>query len=164
MIKLLVFDVDGCLTNGQIIYTDEGLELKAFNVKDGLAIKSAQKLGYKTAIITGRQSQIVARRAKELEVDFVFQGIKNKTAQLKTIMQQLAIGYENVAAIGDDMNDLKMLRSCAVSATPNDGSALVQRYVTKVLQAKGGEGAVREFIEDIFVQEDRLQDFIDMWL
>ncbi len=164
MIKLLVLDVDGCLTNGQIIYTNSGDELKAFNVKDGLAIKSAQKYGIETAIITGRQSKIVERRAKELGITHLFQGQKRKLECLWALTEKLGITLEETAAIGDDLNDLQMLDACGLSAMPADGSALIEPYVKVRLTKNGGEGAVREFIEEIFRREELTDRFVNDWL
>lgn len=164
MIQLIVLDVDGCLTNGQIIYTNSGEELKAFNVKDGLAIKNAAKLGIKVAIITGRKSAIVEKRAQELEVEYLFQGVKNKLQCLEEIIQKMEIELKNVAALGDDLNDLKMLKQCGLSASPNDGSIYVVKEVDIRLNQKGGEGAAREFIEYIFKVNGLEKQFIDSWL
>jgi 3-deoxy-D-manno-octulosonate 8-phosphate phosphatase (KDO 8-P phosphatase) len=164
VIALIVFDVDGCLTNGQIIYTNSGEEIKAFNVKDGLAIKNAKKLGFKTAIITGRNSAIVEKRAKELEITYLFQGVKDKFTCLESIINDLGISMQNVAAIGDDLNDLKMLKACGLSATPGDGSRFVAKEVDLVLKNKGGEGAAREFVEYIFERHNLQEAFVDGWL
>jgi len=164
LIKLIVLDVDGCLTNGEIVYSSSGEEFKAFNVKDGLAIKSAKKLGISVAIITGRTSSIVERRAKELEVEYLFQGEKDKLACLQSIVAKMQISLKNVAALGDDLNDLKMLKSCGLSATPNDGSSFVASEVDLRLNSKGGEGAAREFIEYIFKINGVEKEFINSWL
>ncbi len=98
-VELIVLDVDGCLSDGKIIYSERGDELKAFNVKDGLGIRSWIKLGKKVAIITGRKSKIVERRAKELGVHFYRQGIRDKKAELESIVQELKIDLKNVAAM-----------------------------------------------------------------
>ena len=162
-IKLLVFDVDGCLTNGQIIYDSDGLESKQFNVKDGLAIRSAIELGYKTAIITGRKSDIVAKRAKELKIDYLYQGIKDKLAVLNEIVASEKIKLQNVSAIGDDMNDYKMLINVGLSFTPKDGSHFIKDIVDKVCNTKGGKGAIREMIEYIFKHQDDTKRFVELW-
>lgn len=111
MIKLLVFDVDGCLTDGSIIYGSNSDEYKAFNVKDGLAIASWARLGFKTAIITGRNSKVVERRANELCITHLYQGVKDKKSLLEKILKEENLTWENVAAIGDDLNDFGMLQS-----------------------------------------------------
>ncbi|MGM0533219.1 MAG: KdsC family phosphatase [Campylobacterota bacterium] len=164
MIKLLVLDVDGCMTDGSIIYTSGGLETKAFNVKDGLAIKSVRRLGLQTAIITGRDSEVVARRAKELEIDHLYQGVKEKQDTLASVLKQQNLTWDEVAAIGDDLNDAAMLQKAGLSATPADGSVQVRGMVDLVLQNAGGRGAVREFIEYILRRQNMYEAFVNEWL
>lgn len=163
MIELLVFDVDGCLTNGQITYTESGDEIKAFSVKDGLAISSWIRMGKKAAIITGRRSKIVERRAKELGVNFIFQGVKDKLDTLSQIRQELNIEYAEIAAIGDDLNDFSMLKSVGKSFTPADGSEYIRELCDIVLYSRGGEGAVREMIETIIKDDGLEEDFLKIW-
>ena len=164
MIKLIVLDVDGCLTEGKIIYSSDGSETKNFNVKDGLAISSWIKMGYHVAIITGRDSQIVQRRAKELHIEHLFQGVKDKEKELEDLINLLGLKDYEVAAIGDDLNDLKMLNRAGRSFTPNDGVKEIKDIVDTVLSNRGGDGAVREMI-DILVSENDLRDeFLALWL
>ena len=164
MIKLIVLDVDGCLTEGKIIYSSDGSETKNFNVKDGLAISSWIKMGYHVAIITGRDSQIVQRRAKELHIEHLFQGVKDKEKVLEDLINLLGLKDYEVAAIGDDLNDLKMLNRAGRSFTPNDGVKEIKDIVDTVLSNRGGDGAVREMI-DILVSENDLRDeFLALWL
>lgn len=163
MIELLVFDVDGCLTDGSITYNASGDEIKTFNVKDGLAIASWMRLGKKSAIITGRESQIVARRAKELGITHLHQGIKNKQEVLETILKEENLSFENVAAIGDDLNDYTMLQKVAWSFTPADGSSFTKKIVDTILQTNGGHGAVREMIEKILEKENKTEEFLRLW-
>ena len=164
MIELLVFDVDGCLTNGQISYSENGDEIKSFNVKDGLAISSWIRMGKKAAIITGRRSKIVERRAKELGINYLFQGIHNKLEVLENICKEENISLKNVAAVGDDLNDYNMLESVGCSFTPADGSHYIRDMNTSfVLGAKGGEGAVREMIEKIIKDNDLEDTFLTIW-
>ena len=112
MIKLIVLDVDGCLTDGKITYTAEGDEIKSFNVKDGLAIKTWMRMGNDVAIITGRKSAIVKRRADELGIVHLHQGVTNKSELLARLCKELGIEASEVAAVGDDLNDYKMLSGC----------------------------------------------------
>lgn len=163
MTGLLVFDVDGCLTNGQITYTDNGDEIKAFSVKDGLAISSWIRMGKKAAIITGRRSKIVERRAKELGVNFLFQGVKDKLDTLNQIRQELKLEYAEIAAIGDDLNDYRMLESVGRSFSPADGSEYIRELCDVVLQSRGGEGAAREMIETIIKEDGLEEDFLKIW-
>lgn len=163
MIELLVFDVDGCLTDGQITYSENGDEIKSFNVKDGLAISSWIRMGKQAAIITGRRSKIVERRAKELGINYLFQGIKNKLEVLEGIRKELAIDYENIAAIGDDLNDYNMLNAVGESFTPADGSEYIREHCDTVLYNKGGHGAVREMIECIVKDNGLEEEFLKIW-
>lgn len=163
MIELLVFDVDGCLTNGQITYSENGDEIKSFNVKDGLAISSWIRLGKKAAIITGRRSKIVERRAKELGVNYLFQGVNNKLEVLRDICKEEEIELGSVAAIGDDLNDYNMLNAVGKSFTPADGSEYVRELSDIVLYNKGGNGAVREMVETVIKDSNLEEDFLKIW-
>ena len=164
MIKLLVFDVDGCMTNGAITYSNDGNEYKTFNVKDGLAIASWMMLGYKSAIITGRESKIVEKRAKELGISYLFQKSNKKIKILDEILKKENLTYENIAVIGDDLNDYDMLKCAGWSFTPKDGSHFVKSIVDTVLHTKGGEGAIREMIENILEKENKIEEFKKLWL
>lgn len=164
MIKLIVLDVDGCLTDGKIIYTSDGGEVKNFNVKDGLAISSWIKMGYHAAIITGRESKIVERRAKELGIKHLFQSVKDKEKIFDELIDSLGLKHYEVGVIGDDLNDLRMLKRAGRSFTPKDGVKEVKEIVDTILTNNGGDGAVREMI-DILVDENDLRDqFISFWL
>ena len=163
MIELLVFDVDGCLTDGSITYSENGDEIKSFNVKDGLAISTWIRMGKKAAIITGRRSKIVERRAKELGINFLFQGVHNKDEILEGIRKDLGIKYENIAAIGDDLNDTKMLERVGKSFTPADGSEHIKNLCDVVLYTNGGKGAVREMIDSIVKDNGDEEKFLQVW-
>ncbi len=164
MIKLLVLDVDGCLTDGSLIYSDEWIESKTFNVKDGLGIATWIKMGNHVAIITGRKSTIVQNRAKELGVQHLYQGINDKQSVLKEIVEKLEISFDEVAVIGDDLNDFTMLRLAGKSFTPNNGVKEIKEIVDIVLEKNGGEGAVREMI-DILVNDNSQRDlFLSFWI
>ncbi len=164
MIKLLVLDVDGCMTDGSIIYTENGDEIKAFNVKDGLAIATWHKLGRISAIITGRESNIVERRARELGIKHFYQGVINKKAILEKILAEENLTFENVAAIGDDINDYQMLNAAKRSFTPADAMPLVRDTVQTVLSRKGGDACVREMIDMLVGEEDLHEAFLAQWL
>ncbi len=164
MIKLIVLDVDGCLTNGSIHYTVNGDEIKSFNVKDGLAIASWIRLGKKAAIITGRVSSIVTRRAKELNITHLYQNVKNKKEKLLEIAKIENISLDEIAVIGDDLNDYGMLKEAGLSFTPSDGSNYIKNIVNVVLSKKGGEGAVREMIEYILKKENLEEEFLKLWV
>ena len=163
-IELIVLDVDGTMTDSHITYSENGDEIKSFNVKDGLAIASWRKLGKQVAIITGRNSKIVARRAKELHIEHFYQGVHNKKEVLETLLEKLELTMDNVAAIGDDLNDLQMLTSVNTSYVPRDASAYVDKIATVILSKKGGDGAVREMIENLIIKEGLEKKYLALWV
>ena len=163
-IELIVLDVDGTMTDSHITYSEKGDEIKSFNVKDGLAIASWRKLGRQVAIITGRSSNIVARRAKELRIEHFYQGVDNKKEVLDDLLDKLDLKMENVAAIGDDLNDLIMLKAAKISFVPRDASAYVDKIATVILTKKGGDGAVREMIEYLIKKEGLEEKYLDLWV
>ncbi|AFL68023.1 KdsC family phosphatase [Sulfurospirillum barnesii] len=165
MIELLVFDVDGCLTDGGITYgNSDSEEFKTFNVKDGFGIVSWHKLGRKSAIITGRSSRVVERRAKELGITYLYQDVKDKKAVLESILEKEGLGFDNVAAIGDDLNDLALLRAVEFSFAPADALPHIQNEVDVVLTRTGGKGAVREMIDCVVEKEKLSEAFVNLWL
>ncbi len=163
MIRLLILDVDGCMSDGKITYTAEGIELKSFNVKDGFAIKGWIRMGHHAAIITGRDSAIVTRRAKELDIPHLYQGVKDKRSVAIRLCEELGISPSEVAAIGDDINDYNLLRWAAEPYTPQDGSEYLQTFA-KVLKRKGGDGCVREMIEEVIRQNGEEERFLGQWI
>jgi 3-deoxy-D-manno-octulosonate 8-phosphate phosphatase (KDO 8-P phosphatase) len=162
-IELIVLDVDGTMTNSRITYSENGDEIKSFNVKDGLAIASWRRLGKQVAIITGRSSKIVARRAQELRIEHFYQGVENKKEVLEKLLEKLDISMENVAAIGDDLNDLSMLKAAAISFVPRDASSYVDKIADVILTKRGGDGAVREMIEYLLKQEGLEEAYLGLW-
>ena len=164
MIRLIVLDVDGCLSDGKIIYTQDGVELKNFHVKDGFAIVNWIKLGHHVAIITGRDSQIVKNRANELGIQHLYQGIRDKEKVLRELISSLSLSLEEVAVIGDDLNDINMLNLVAESFTPNDGVKEVQERVRTVLSRKGGDAAVREMIDILIEKNNQKNELMKLWV
>jgi len=162
-IELIVLDVDGTMTGSRITYSENGDEIKSFNVKDGLAIASWRKLGKKVAIITGRSSKIVERRAKELHIEHFYQGVHNKKEVLEVLLGKLDLTMDNVAAIGDDLNDLQMLKAAKISFVPRDASAYVDTIASVILNKKGGDGAVREMIEQLIIKEGLEERYLALW-
>ncbi|MDY2698125.1 MAG: HAD-IIIA family hydrolase [Lachnospiraceae bacterium] len=147
-IKLLVMDVDGTLTDGKIYIGDKGEMMKAFDVKDGYAIAHLlPENNIIPVIITGRSSDIVKERAKELKITELYQGINDKLIQLKNIAENMRCKPEEIAYIGDDENDLTCINYCGVTGCPNDAVDVVRQTVKYVCQKDGGRGAVREFVE-----------------
>jgi len=164
MIKLIVLDVDGCLTDGGLIYSADAIESKRFNVKDGLGISTWVKLGNQVAIVTGRNSKIVQKRAEELGIQHVYQGIKDKDRVLKEIVESLGLSFYEVAAIGDDLNDYNMLSLVGRSFTPKNGVQEIKAIVNRVLSNNGGNGAVREMIDILVDENDQKEDFMKVWM
>jgi len=162
-IKLIVLDVDGTLTEGNITYSSSGEELKSFSVKDGLAIASWIRLGREVAIITGRNSKMIERRAKDLGIKHYYQGIHNKQEVLETLLIELNLTMENVASAGDDLNDYKMLKASKRSFVPKDGSEHVKAIASTLLKSQGGHGAVREMIEILIKDEDLESEYLALW-
>lgn len=143
-IKLFVMDVDGVMTDGKIIYHSDGSESKAFFVQDGIGIKRLASLGVKIAIITGRQSQIVARRADELDIDFVIQGRDDKLVALQQLCQSIGVVLDECAYIGDDLPDLPAIQVVKIGFAPANAVDAVKAVADVVTMRQGGAGAVRE--------------------
>ena len=162
-IELIVLDVDGTLTDGKITYTQNGDEVKSFCVKDGLAIASWIKLGKQVAIITGRSSSIVERRAKELGIKHFYQGIHNKQEVLENLLEELNLNMENVASAGDDLNDYKMLKASKIAFVPSNASSYVIEIADEVLSLSGGNGAIREMIEKLIDLENLKAEYLALW-
>lgn len=149
-IKMLVMDVDGTLTDGHIYTGPQGEAMKVFSCKDGLGIKEIlPKLGIIPVIITGRDSVITANRAKELHIEQLYQGIADKLPLLKEIADKHGIAREEIAYIGDDLNDWDCLKYCGVTGCPQDAQDAVKEIVSFIAPRDGGKGAVRDFIEYI---------------
>jgi len=163
MTKLIILDVDGCLTDGKITYYEDGNESKSFDVKDGLAIRTWLRMGKEIAVITGRKSAIVQRRAKELGIRHIYQGVSDKATLARELSGQLDIRLEEMAAIGDDLNDLKMLRVVGRAFVPNNASRFVEEIASTVLTRDGGNGAVREMIETIVSDDGKEEAFLAFW-
>lgn len=162
-VKLLVLDVDGVLTDGRLYYGNAGEELKAFNIKDGLGIKLLRDAGVQVAIITGRQSDIVRRRATELGIDQVVQGREDKRVALNELCATLNLDREDCAYMGDDLPDLGAIKAAGLGMTVADACAQVREAAEWCSVYNGGCGAVREACEFILSArgelEARLADF-----
>lgn len=147
-IKLFATDVDGTLTDGCMYYAENGLELKKFNFQDGMGFKLLRDAGLKTAIVTSEKTNIVKKRAKKLRVDYLSMGSWKKLEFIKNICKKENILLENVAYIGDDINDIELLTAVGLKACPSNAVKKVKEISNIiVLENSGGNGAVREFIE-----------------
>lgn len=158
MIELLVLDVDGTMTDGGVYYDATGNELKKFAIKDGAGIVAARAAGVRVMICTGRECEAVRRRAADLHIDYVFQNVKDKAAFLREFMAEQGLAREQVAYCGDDWNDLSAMALCGFVACPADAAAAVAERADFVGCKKGGEGAVREAIEEFLGREGRLEE------
>jgi 3-deoxy-D-manno-octulosonate 8-phosphate phosphatase (KDO 8-P phosphatase) len=148
-IEMLVLDVDGVLTDGSIIYSDTGMELKKFHVRDGSGLKVWHKLGKRAAIITGRSSRAVDIRAAELEIAPVIQGAASKFRAYRQLLEQTGFRPDQVCAMGDDLADLPLLRNCGLAVAVADACGEAKADAHHITRAAGGKGAVREVIEFI---------------
>ena len=159
-IAMLVLDVDGVLSDGRIVYTDQGAERKAFHVRDGSGLKLWTSLGHKAGIITGRRSLIVERRAHELGITAVIQGADDKKAALLQMTAELGVKLEEACGMGDDIVDMPMLRACGLAVAVADACAEAKEEADYVTQVRGGRGAVREVIELILRAQGSWQTII----
>jgi 3-deoxy-D-manno-octulosonate 8-phosphate phosphatase (KDO 8-P phosphatase) len=148
-IRLFATDVDGVLTDAGMYYSESGEELKKFNTRDGMGIKLLQRAGIITAIVTQERTKLVARRGEKLMIPEVHQGVMDKLTLVREMVERLGLAMEEVAYIGDDVNDVATLKAVGFSATPADGMPQAVAVVDYVCAKKGGEGAVREIIEMI---------------
>lgn len=165
MIELIVLDVDGTLTDGKVTYTNSKEEIKSFNVQDGLAIAVWTKFfKKKAAIITGRESKIVEQRSKELNITHLHQKINNKQEVLENILKKEGLSWNQVAAIGDDLNDYNMLKKVGLSFCPANASHYIKNLVNIVCEKDGGDGAVREMLEYIFKEDGLEEEFLKVWI
>lgn len=148
-LEWLLFDVDGVLTDGHLVYTRFGEEVKVFNVRDGLALKLAQKAGLRVGILSGRKSRPLEVRVEELGLDLLICGSRDKRADFAAFLEQQGTQAGRVAYMGDDLPDLPVLGLCGLSFAPADAVEEVRGVVHRVLPQAGGKAAVREMIEQI---------------
>lgn len=163
-IELVLADVDGVLTDGGVIFDNQGIETKQFHIRDGLGIKLWQRAGYKFGLVTGRGSHIVKIRAAELGIDIVRQTAEDKLPATQEILQELGMRLEQVCYIGDDLPDLPVLRSVGLAVAVADASAELRQAAHYVTSVPGGRGAVRETIELILKSQRRWDDLIQRYL
>jgi 3-deoxy-D-manno-octulosonate 8-phosphate phosphatase (KDO 8-P phosphatase) len=162
-IELMLSDVDGVLTDGGVIFDNQGIEIKRFHIRDGLGIKLWQRAGHHFGLVTGRASHIVQLRAVELGVDLVRQGVEDKLPAVKQIIAQHQLRAENVCYIGDDLPDLPVLRHVGLAVVVGDGCEELHRAAHYATTAHGGHGAVREVIELILKAQGRWNDVLQKY-
>ena len=163
-IELILSDVDGVLTDGGIWYDNQGVELKAFHIRDGLGIKLWQRAGFKFGLLTARTSHIVKLRALELGIDLVRQGFENKLPAALDILRELHLAPEQACYIGDDLTDLPVIQHVGLGVAVADAVAEVRSAAQNVTALPGGHGAVREVVELILKEKNRWEDVIQRYL
>lgn len=162
--KLVLTDIDGVWTDGGMYYDDSNLEFKKFNTSDSAGVLFLKQLNIPIGIISGEKSNIVSRRAKKLDIDFVYLGIKNKLEIANKICLELKISLCDVAYIGDDVLDIPLLNAVGISAAPLNAPDYVRDLAKIRLTKRGGEGAFREFIEIMLVDNNQLENVISLIL
>jgi 3-deoxy-D-manno-octulosonate 8-phosphate phosphatase (KDO 8-P phosphatase) len=163
-IKIFVMDVDGILTDGKLYFSDNGIESKAFNILDGMGIRMLQKAGIKTAIITGRKTQLVEQRANDLNIDYLIQGCKDKLNALQEILQKEGLPFETAAYIGDDLPDLPAICAVGLGMSVPNACNFVKLHADWISELSGGRGAVREACEFILQAQEKLTAIQEQYL
>ena len=175
-IRLLVLDVDGVLTDGKLTFTNTGDEIKSFNSQDGHGLKMLQRSGVQVAIITGRTSHIVAKRANALGIENLIQGREDKLIALEEILKILnadygksvdngkSIDYEQIAYMGDDYPDLPVIRRVGLGSTPKNGHWVLREHSHWVSDHKGGEGAVRQLCDLLMLAQGSFEEHLQTYL
>ncbi len=162
-IKMIVFDVDGVLTDGSIIVDDLGIESKRFHVRDGFAIASAIRLGMKIGVLSGRSTRAVTLRMTELKIPYMIQGCKDKAIGIEDICKQAEVGLHETAYVGDDLIDLPALVRVGFPATVADAVEEVKAEASLVTLAPGGRGAAREVIEHILKAQGKWDELVESY-
>ncbi len=164
LVRLLILDVDGIMTDGSIVYDNEGGETKTFNVRDGHGIKLMMKAGLSLALITARSSQAVLRRADELGITLVYQGTRDKLSAFEEILEETSLEQGQTAYMGDDIIDIPVLKRAGFSVTVPDAASEVKERVDYITEKKGGRGAVREVVEMILKEQGKWEGVIKGYL
>ena len=162
--KLIITDIDGVWTDGSMYYDQTGNEWKRFHTYDSAGVLFAHVQNIPVAIITGEDTEIVARRAKKVKVDYLFQGVKDKVGVVENLIKELGINFEECAFIGDDINDVLLMRKVGWSAATNNAPEYIQKEVRYITKKKGGEGAFREFVEHILIKNNMLENVFNQIL
>tara|TARA_B110001452_G_C15204771_1_gene417945 strand:+ start:1084 stop:1593 length:510 start_codon:yes stop_codon:yes gene_type:complete len=159
--KLVLTDIDGVWTDGGMYYDQNGNEWKKFNTSDSAGVLFLKKLNIPVGIITGENTEIVKKRSEKLNIDFLFQGVKDKLSVANQLCIELNVDIKDVAYIGDDLNDIKLLERVGFSCAPNNSPTYIKKNVDFVTSKKGGSGAFREFVEKM-IGLDAILDIIDI--
>ena len=163
-ITIMLADVDGVLTDGRLQFDNHGIESKQFHIRDGLGIRLWQRAGHRFGIVTGRKSEIVKRRATELDVDIVRQGDDDKLGQTEQIARELGVELEAICYIGDDLPDLPVIRAVGLGVAVQDAATEVRAAANHVTRTAGGQGALREIIETILRSTGRWDDIVSRYV
>jgi 3-deoxy-D-manno-octulosonate 8-phosphate phosphatase (KDO 8-P phosphatase) len=147
--KLILTDIDGVWTDGGMYYDQTGNEWKRFNTSDSAGVLFAHRLNIPVGIITGEETQIVARRAKKLHIDYLYQNVRDKLSVAKSLCKEMGITLKDVAYIGDDIGDISLLKEVGISGVPASAPEYIRALGNVPLKKKGGEGVFREFVEEI---------------
>ncbi len=163
-IKLVIFDIDGVLTDGTLFFDNQGEEYKAFNSKDGHGIRMLMECGLQAAVITGRKSQLVAHRMHDLGVEILFQGYRDKRPAFDELLKNTGLDASQIAYIGDDVVDLPVMQRAGMSIAVQDAHPFVIQHADYVTERGGGKGAAREAIELILQAQQLLAAKLDSYL
>lgn len=158
--KLIITDIDGVWTDGGMYYDETGNEWKKFNTSDSAGVLLCNKLNIKVAVITGEKTELVKRRINKLKIDLFYEGVTDKVAVASELLKKLDLKFEDVAYIGDDLLDIKLLKLVGISGTPANGIQHIKSFAHIVTEKKGGEGAFREFVETIVLKKYSYNDLI----
>ncbi len=164
LIKMVIFDVDGVLTDSSLFIGDDGQEYKAFNSKDGHGLRMLQDSGVIAAIITGRQSEVVKHRCKDLGIEHIHQGKREKLPAYEELLAETGLSHEQVAYVGDDVVDLPVMSKVGLSICVQDGHDFVKQHCHWITQNKGGRGAGREVCEMILQAQGKLSQILASYL
>lgn len=162
-VKMLISDVDGTLTDSAMYYNENGEELKRFSTRDGMAFKLLKKAEIMTCIMTSENSPIAKARAEKLQVDELILGSHDKSNDAKIIAKKFALSMDEIAFVGDDVNDQHVMNEVGVSACPEDAVPIIRQIATYVCSKKGGYGAVREFAEMILLSQNKPISLTENW-
>lgn len=162
--KLVLTDIDGVWTDGGMYYSEDGNEWKKFNTSDSAGVLFFRLLNIPVGIITGENTEIVRNRAEKLKIQILKMGVKNKLAAVKRLASEMNIQLSEIAYIGDDINDILVLKNVGFSAVPHGVPDYVAKYAKMVLSKKGGEGAFREFAEFILMKTNNLEKALNIYL
>ena len=162
-IKMIILDVDGTMTDGRVYYSKNGEELKRFSIRDGMGIELLRKGEIGVGIITSENSPIVTARAAKLKIEPVLLGSRNKKKDLLELSEKIGIDIDNIAFVGDDINDLQALETAGFSACPADSAESVRNIADFVSSRNGGDGAVREIAEKILESQNKSITLPEQW-